>query len=531
MSQSSANFEADSRARTARKEVLGISAPYFKKLLLGTTIGDDLNQAQTAAVIKALKKYRGGNDHVLDLNDDAQREYDLIEELATRLRKLNEKLEQEGLPQAVKNLLKRQSLDYEKEAKAFDGGLSPVARLLWAIGNGTQVAWAASIATLGQEKALIPTELPQAWRTIFIFAQYLTSGASSDGQLLDMTLQRSIMLLPNHIPYTLSFFLDVYGTPSYKWGSAAGALALVFLVIVMHEQRGLRDHLILDNYLKSLSSPDVEGLPALPSCLQVDIDEAREIQMIMDDVLREFELGNAGSNQQTRVKNAANMLFKSADAVIQGRPIEKIPNVQRKEKYIPVAMADLLIGLTLFASKDNPAVLVTNLRWASYYQYKLLSSAESPKHTVKDSEEIFCNMGAMMSFGLPLVSFPLMDDKDIFEDKQRLIIHTAAMMILQSTIVHLVAPTVRKTREWTGAWVTKVASTAAIEDNETPHERASTVASLDEFIELIVARLHEYERRTWPDQDEQVAEGENRDESMAGQAAYLVDVLSSFAPS
>lgn len=504
---------------------------HLKRIALFTTVGDDLNQAQSAACVKALKAYRGGSRDLLDWDDEAETQYNLIEELAIRLKRFNDRLAEEGLPRDVESLLARQAKDYETEAQAFNEGLSWVGRLLWAIGNGAQVAWSTSVATRGRERALIPTELPQAWRTVFIFAQYLISPTANNWQLLDMTLQRSIMLLPNLIPYTLSFWLDIYGTPSYTWGSAGGALALVFVAIILHEQRSIRDRRIFDNYLVSLASDNaVELAPQLPVPLQLEIDEIKEVQFIIDHVINSFPLGNATSGQHARMNTAANTLFRSTDTVIERRPVDKRPNVHRRAKYYVVGMGDALIAFTLAASARNPSVLVSNLRWAAFYHYKLQRSAENSSHKPEHTLELFCIAGAMMMFGLPLVSAVLLfGGRDFFEDDRRLFNHTAAMMSLQSTVVHHVGPAALNApklpglvRRWLGGKDLTEATTETelTEDHLAAlREELRSVAdilrlsdatlealdqrpampSLTEILEPFLTRLDEYDRRTKDD--------------------------------
>lgn len=511
MSQNPTASARASQASAGHTKILQASWTFIKAIARNTTIGNDTDQAQSHAMVEALKahaapqhdllSWEDGSSHKKTLeeylaNEQTRYNYNLIKELSKRLKELDDLIAEEGLPNDIEELLRRHAKDYENEAKQFDGGLSNVSRLLWAIGNGAQVGWAVGIATTGPERALIPTELPQAWRTVFVCSQYLLSPTASNWQLLEITLQRSIMLLPNHIPYTLSFVMDIYGTPGYKWGSAGGALGLVAVVIAMKEQRGLRDRHTLNKFLENPNFENaIEMGNSQSTALQLKVFEIQEISLIIDDVVAQFERGNATDNQYARMGSAASTMFRSSKAVIEKRRAEKAPNPYRAKKYAIVGFGDTLIALVLWASSRNDAVLVTNLRWAAYYHYLLNSSAENHKHTPKQTFEIFSMAGAMMIFGVPLVSAVLLfEGPETFLDDQRLVNHTAAMMSLQSTIVHLVGPVVLGTPSFIrSVWGKVTSSPKAV--NEQPSMHEDVIESIADILDMSEASLNALDSR------------------------------------
>lgn len=567
MSQPSVNTGSEVSPANDESTIFEKLFENLKRISLFTTVGDDLNQAQNAACIKALKAYGAGSRDLLAWDEDTETQYNLINELAIRLKRFNEKLAEEGLPPRIESLLARKVKDYETVAQAFNEGLCPTGRLLWAIFNATQVAFSLWGAITGPERALIPTELPQAWRTILVLTQYLSNPATENWQQLEITLQRSLMLLPNLIGYILSFKLHTYGTAVSTWSSAGGSLAFVSGVIALHEGPGYWDRRTLKKYVASLASDNApERAPQLPTNLQTEIDEIKEVQLIVDEVISSFELGNAAANQSANLRTAANAVFNSTDTVIQGRVAEKPKNIHRREKYYIVGMGDILILAVLGASARNPSVLVANLRWAAYYHYKLTSSAENPAHNPEHTMELFGMAGAMMIFGVPLVSAVLIiGGKDYFEDERRLVGHTAAMMVAQSTVVHRVGPALLSARKWllrkwrgdedlTQATERFEHQIAALEDElrsvaeilgqfsdrsdeflEALSQRP-TMPSLTEILEPFLARLDEYDRGTKNESEPRARSrgkapdtGIPRAPSPAARGpADLVDLLSAF---
>lgn len=415
----------------------------LKRLARLTGVGQDVDQAQSKAFAAALQAYSIPDP--VDLNP-ASEQRNILNETRTVLESLNDRLNDEGamLDHRIRNTLARQSDAVQSDLEAFENGLSPLAKALWASGNAVLNTWDVVTTVIGPDKAQIPRSLTSQLRSITIFIQYLMTPTGSHAQMLDMTVQRSLMILPGTITYTIAIARDIYGSKGYIAGNITSSLALLIVVVILMEKPKALDDRRLKAHLNSLVSSDIELAPSTSILADLDIaaEELEELRALLRKVATPFRLGDATSSQLAHLNGTMTTLLTSLRIVARGKQQPKEPNPDRLKKYGVGVIGAALVATVLLSTIKNPALFASNLQWAIYYLYRLTKSAEDSAHTLRHTSELFCNAGAVMLIALPLVSAPLLQKgPDVFEkDRALLTRNTALLMAIQSLAIRYIAP-------------------------------------------------------------------------------------------
>lgn len=405
-----------------------------------TAAGGDLEQADGTRLVEALKSYTYGQ-HQPDRSNVFALEHNLLDGLADKLDTLNFNLEEAGADAVLTSLFHAQTGAVSADIDAFESSLPLFARLVWGAGNTILNSWDVITTFIGPDEAQIPRNITSQLRTVTLLLGYLMSPTANSKQILDMSVQRSLMILPGTITYTIAIALDVYGSAGYTAANIASSLAALLVIVLAMEQGDLRMRHTIRNYIKP-GAGDVDlGEGDLSEMLNKSADEISELQALIRDVSSDFTVGAATNNHGTHFNSAIDKLINGLRTIATRQIPKAAPNVDRAKKWCVVGFGGALVGGVLLSSYKNPSLMAANLQWAVYYLYRLVKSAVNPRHQVRDTMELFCNAGAVMLLAFPLVSVPLLTDgPDAFKDRTRLVRNTALLVLLNSLLVHKVGP-------------------------------------------------------------------------------------------
>lgn len=442
-----------------------------KKAVCNTTVYTDLDQAQSLPFVHTLKDYSTAPER-----DGSSEVRDLVAELQTQLLELETKLEhndaQSLLSNQIRHVLSRWMRKSKAALGAFDKSAGLAMRLAWGTWNGLLICWEIGATAYGQEKAYFPQRLSTQTRSICIFAQYLLAPAPSNGQLLDMTIQRTTMNLPNQITYTTSFFVPIYGTTGYKWGTIAASLALVALIIIPKETILVRDRWAIkanNKKLQQLSADKRRSADRFAAQLRPHTEKIKSLAGKIQAVKSTFKIGHGTNSQHTRMQSSISRLLRCIEAVSEGVDKKKVPNEDAKIKFTVVGFGGILVAITLISCFRNPVLFVQQLQWAVWYTYRLVRSAVDPAHQVRDTLELASIAGAVNWIALPFVSIPLLvRGADAFDDKTIYIVAIVGMLSLNLTISHMFGPWALAGAAWTEK---HFANSGAIRRRQKTHNR------------------------------------------------------------
>jgi hypothetical protein len=444
---------------SAARSGLSSALQKLKEVALFTTPGDDVDQAQSAAFAHALTAFETGADPIT-MSEDEQSCYNLLEHLSAILKFLNTALEEEGavLSGDVQGLLQFRSDEVGKEAEPFESPASGLVRTIWGIGNGLLIAWDATIAGVGPEPAHAPRAIVSDFRSICLFIQYLMSPTANSRQLFDMSVQRTIQILPGMIAYTIGIAIEsVYGTPGYDASSITTSLALLAAIVLPGDIRNVRDNRQLKKHLErlmTLTPSDIEQggeLRDLQDKLQLTIEELIEVQGLIRDTAARFHQGHATSAQTTVLDTAMQSLTTGLEVVTKEKFPDQPEDPDRKKKLSVLGLGVGLVGVTFASSVKNPMLLVSSLQWGTYYLYRLAKSAWNAVAKVRNTLELFCNAGAVMVIATPLFLCPLLADKHFFNTHPNLLKIFSSMLVAYNTLfVHHIGPSALKFFDYIG---------------------------------------------------------------------------------
>lgn len=481
-----------------------IALALSKRGVFETAAGGDLKQAEGAQLVEALKAYTIGQHQPDNSNVFALEQVNFLEELADKLNTLNANLEEAGADAVLTSLFNAQTGAVSTDIDAYEGGLPLLTRLVWGAGNTILNSWDLITTFIGPDEAQIPRNITSQLRTVTLLLGYLMSPTANSKQILDMSVQRSLMILPGTITYTIAIALDVYGSAGYSAANIASSLATLIIIVLAMEQGDLRMRHTIRNYIKPGAGDVNLGEADLSAMLNTSADEISELQALIRDVSSDFTIGAATNNHGTHFNSAIDKLINGLRTIAMRQIPEAAPNVDRAKKWCVVGFGGALVGGVLLSSYKNPSLMAANLQWAVFYLYRLVKSAVNPSHRVRDTMELFCNAGAMMLLAFPLVSVPLLTDgPHAFKDRTRLVRNTALLVLLNSLLVHKIGPAglvimsgLAKLVTWmrgmivdnsqeagedTHDWGRSLESLLSCDDEEFPHVFTDLLGNLDSY--------------------------------------------------
>lgn len=441
----------------------------IKHALCSTTVYTDLDQAQSKPFVQSLKEHHG-----LSTNESCPR--NLVVELQQSLTDLESKLESSDalISPRMRPVLSRWLRKSKAAVGAFYTPAKLPMRLSWATWNGLLICWEIGATAYGREKAYFPQRLATQTRSICIFLQYLMAPAPSNGQMLDMTIQRTTMNLPNQITYTASFFVPIYGTPGYKWGTIAASLALVACIIIPKEAILLRDRWAIkanNKRRRQLSNEAEKEAEAFALQLNPYTTKVQSLAAEIAAVKTTFKTGHGVNSQHTRMQSSISRLLRCIDEISEGVDKKKLPNDDAKLKFTVVGFGGVLVAVTLISCFRNPVLFVQQLQWAVWYTYRLVRSSVDPAHRVRDTLELASIAGAVNWIALPFVSIPLLvRGADALDDKTLYIVAIVGMLALNMTVSHMFGPWALMAFAWIEKHVGSVKRRFRPQSDETEHK-------------------------------------------------------------
>ncbi|KSV63384.1 hypothetical protein N183_35625 [Sinorhizobium sp. Sb3] len=451
----------------------------LQQLASHTTAGRDLDQAESNQLVEALKHFPDKQPPLserLVIN-----ELDVMKALSAKLKELDAKLKDEIRDPKILALYRRQTKEALEGADALDHGLSVFTRWVWGIGNALLNAGDVVTTVIGPDRAQIPRNLAPQFRSVTVLLQYLMTPTASKAQLTDISVQRTLMILPGTITYAIAIALDVYGSTGLTAASIASSLALLLVVIIASKQQPITEHRRMQLHLKKQAGDIERGQDVLDPSIGDTVEEVEQLKAIIIDVASELKLGHATSSQVTRVVAKINRLSSYVRAQMTGELVELKDNPDAREKRAFVGMGMFLVLGVVATTAKNPSVLASNVQWAAYYMFRLIESARAKAHRARDTKEIFTNAGALMIFALPLVSAPLMaNGPNAFNDRNTLLACTVTLCLLNVLVIDKTGPAIIKTIEKANQLIGRVRNK---EEIRIPQEWMESVQTLRASLE------------------------------------------------
>jgi hypothetical protein len=405
------------------------------------TAKNDLDPRQSQAFTEAMTAFSG---ELLpeNLREDAQHHYKMLKLLQSRIKAVENgfSTEEPELSAGFKKLIERKSAKAQLEIAAFEEGLSPLLRFLWGTWNGLLILWDLTNAGRSPKKAYLAKRLPMQLRSVCLFTQYLLSPTANNRQMLDLTIQRTGMNLPNQIAATMAIALDLYGTKGLTAGTIGTSLFLVVLVTVPQDIRAFFDHRTAKKQAKltaTFETQQIEAEAGVLSTLKTSGKELKKAQKAFGLLRKEFDVGMATNNQATRALSAITDLLKYLQEGLGEEPATKADNPDRAKKFAVVAFGAGLavVSIAAAAAGDDLQLLVQTLQWAYWYLYRLVKSARNSDHQLRDTLELASVVGAVTLLAFPFISLPLLiSGPDVFNSVAMQVCMCLAMVGFNSTV-------------------------------------------------------------------------------------------------
>ncbi len=405
------------------------------------TAKNDLDPRQSEAFTEAMQAF-SGDLLPENLRDDAQHHYRMLKLLQSRIQGVQEGFTPEApeLSSGFKKLLERKSSNAQREIAAFEKNLSPFLRFLWGTWNGLLILWDLTNAGRSPKKAYLAKRLPMQLRSVCLFTQYLLSPTANNRQMLDLTIQRTGMNLPNQIAATMAIALDLYGSKGLTAGTIGTSLFLVVLVTVPQDVRTFFDHQTAKKQaklIKTFEAQQIEAEAGVVGNLKTSGKELKKAQKVFGMLRKEFNVGMATNNQATRAQSAITELLKYLQEGLGEEQTTTADNPDRAKKYSVVAFGAGLavVSIAAAAAADDLQLLVQTLQWAYWYLYRLVKSARNPAHQLRDTLELASVVGAVTLLAFPFISLPLLiSGSDVFNSVAMQVCMCLAMVGLNSTV-------------------------------------------------------------------------------------------------